>query len=217
MSTKDPTKAGKWLLQSYERKFVDWLTPKLPLFLTSKRLTITTCWISLGILICSYFAATNIQWLWGASALIALQWLTDSLDGAVGRFRNEGLVKWGYYMDHFLDYLFLCSILIGYAFILPLKYTYFLFFMLALCSAFMINSFLAYKVQEKFKISYAGIGPTEIRIVFIIINTLLTIYGQTYLAQYVPYVFVAMAILLAHVVYHTQAAIFKDDMLHKRK
>ena len=64
--------------------------------------------------------------------MITLQWLTDSLDGAIGRYRNVGLIRWGYYMDHFLDYIFLCSILIGYSLILPDNFKYLLFFLLAI-------------------------------------------------------------------------------------
>jgi hypothetical protein len=50
-----------------------------------------------------------------------MQYVTDHYDGKIGKYRNTGLVRWGYYMDHLLDYVFLCSIIIGYAFILPEK------------------------------------------------------------------------------------------------
>ena len=53
--------------------------------------------------------------LWFVSLMIVLQYLTDLFDGEVGRQRNTGLIKWGFYMDHFLDYLFLSSLVfVGY-------------------------------------------------------------------------------------------------------
>ena len=119
--------------------------------------------------------------------MIMFQYVTDLFDGAVGRYRNTGLVKWGYYMDHFLDYVFLGSILIGYGFIMPTNYEN-LFFIIIIFVGFMINSFLSFAVTNEFRISYSKIGPTEIRIVFILINLLFIIFGKTYLANFLPYV-----------------------------
>jgi hypothetical protein len=40
--------------------------------------------------------------------MLGPQWFTDCLDGALGRYRDTGIPKWGYYMDHFLDFVFMC-------------------------------------------------------------------------------------------------------------
>jgi len=124
-------KTGTSLLHRPERAFIDYVVPKLPIWLKSSHLTLLTIPWCIGIVGFGYLTASNIAWLWGVSVCIFLQWLTDSLDGSVGRYRNEGLVKWGFYMDHFLDYIFLLSILISYTFILTEPFTSLQFFILA--------------------------------------------------------------------------------------
>ncbi len=210
-------KVGQSLLGPLEKRFVTYWTPKIPLWITTDRLTYTTILWSISILIFSFFAQSNMHWLWIVSLMIFLQWLTDLFDGAVGRYRNTGLIRWGYYMDHFLDYVFLCSILIGYSFILPDNFKYLLLFILAIFGAFMVNSYLSFAATNEFQISYIGIGPTEIRIIFILINTLLIFFGRTYLSFALPYVLGISLIGLCVVVYKTGKRIWQIDMENKTK
>ncbi len=169
------------------------------------------------IVVFSYLAKANTNWLWLVSLMIFFQYVTDLFDGAVGRYRNTGLIKWGYYMDHFLDYVFLCSILIGYALILPGEFDYRIFWILVLFGAFMVNSYLSFAATNRFRITYLKIGPTEVRLIFIIINTLLIMFGKTYMVRALPYVFIASALGLTYVVYRTQKEIWDIDMENKKK
>ena len=86
--------------------------------------------------------------------MVFLQYVTDHYDGKVGKYRNTGLVRWGYYMDHLLDYLFLCSIIIGYSFILPEKSRYQILIMLAIFAGYEVSTFLSFaatdRVEDKF-------------------------------------------------------------------
>ncbi|TAN33024.1 CDP-alcohol phosphatidyltransferase family protein [Patescibacteria group bacterium] len=200
------------LFSAPEKKFINWAAPKVPARIKSHHLTYSTIVWSLGIILFGYLAQDDLNWLWGASAMILLQWLTDVLDGAVGRRRNKGLVKWGYYMDHFLDYIFLCSVLIGYSFFLNDYLDNSLFFILAVFGGFMVNSYLSFAATGEFRITYLKIGPTEMRLVFIIVNTLLVIFGKTYMARALPYVLAFSAAGLWLVVYRTQKMIWKKDM-----
>jgi phosphatidylglycerophosphate synthase len=209
-------KVGQSVLHTLEKRAVDWAVPRVPASISTVHLTLATIPISLGIILVSWFAKDDFRWLWSVSILIFLQWVTDSLDGAVGRYRNTGLIKWGYYMDHFLDYIFLCSILIGYSLMLPDSYKYLQFFLLAIFGAFMVNSFLAFAASNKFRISYLGIGPTEVRLMFIAVNTLLIFLGKTHLAGALPYVLVASVFGLCVVVYRTQKELWQIDMEAKR-
>ncbi|MBT3817463.1 MAG: hypothetical protein HOE80_02660 [Candidatus Magasanikbacteria bacterium] len=201
------------ILGPIERKAINWIVPKLPAWMTSVHLVMSTVIWSLIIVFGSLAAEHwNINWLWLVSVMIFMQYVTDSLDGSLGKYRKEGLIKWGYYMDHFLDYVFLCSILIGYGFLLPDNQKYLLLFVLAILTAFMVNSFLAFAATNRFKISYMGIGPTEIRLLFIIINTLIITFGKTYMAWSLPYVLLLSFLGLCIVVYRTQKEICADDM-----
>jgi len=210
-------KVGQSLLYNAEGHLRDWLLPKVPRGVETYHLTVTTIVWSLLIVLFSFFARYSIHWLWAVSLMIFFQYITDLLDGAVGRARNTGLVKWGYYMDHLLDYLFLCSILIGYALLLPHPSRSALFFVLALFGAFMVNSFLSFAATNEFQISYMGIGPTEIRLIFILVNAFLVIFGKTYLAPALPFVLALSTFGLFVTVYKTQRILWKIDMREKKK
>jgi len=209
-------KVGHSLLEPLEKKICDYWVPKIPRWLETYHLTLLTIPWCFVIIAACYLSKNNNHWLWLASAAIIMQYITDLFDGAVGRYRNTGLIKWGYYMDHFLDYIFLFSILIGYALIMPNQYDRTIFFVMAILGAFMVNSYLSFSVTNKFKISYLRIGPTEIRLIFILINTLIIFFGKTYMSRVLPFVLASSFIGLCWVVYKTQKYIWGLDMKDKK-
>lgn len=210
-------KEGTWLLANAEGKLKDWLVPKVPRCIETYHLTMTTLLWCAMIIFFSFLAKYNIHYLWVVSVAIFGQYITDLLDGEVGRRRNTGLIKWGYYMDHFLDYIFLCSILIGYGLMVEDHNKYLLFFILALFGAFMVNSFLSFAATGAFRISYMGIGPTEVRLIFIAANTLIIFFaGSAQISKVLPIVLVGAAFALFVTVYQTQKQLWKIDMENKQ-
>ena len=208
-------KVGRSLLYTFEQWLIARCVAKIPSWLETYHLTLLTLLWAIAVLAFSYLAGGDIRWLWLVSAAIVLQYVTDLFDGAVGRYRKTGLVKWGFYMDHFLDYVFLCSILIGYSFVLPKIHRYSLFFILAIFGGYMVNSFLSFAATNQFRIAYLGIGPTEIRILFIAINTLIILFGRTYLAYALTPTLIISFLGLCILVYKTQKELWKTDMGHK--
>ncbi|MDO8617830.1 MAG: hypothetical protein Q7N87_03035 [Candidatus Uhrbacteria bacterium] len=209
-------KVGQSLLHSLEQKAIAWTVPKIPHGIETYHLTLTTIPICIFILLFSYLAKNDLRWLWGVSVMILAQYITDSLDGSLGRYRQTGLIKWGYYMDHFLDYIFLCSILTGYSLMLPDAFKDLQFFLLIIFGAFMVNAYLAFAATNEFRISYLGVGPTEVRLIFIAVNTLLILLGRTHLARLLPFVLIFSFLGLCMVVYQTQKRIWNMDMEQKR-
>lgn len=209
-------KVGKSLFHDLEQKLLQFLLPLVPKFVETYHLTYSTILWSFGILVFSYLAKENYNWLWGNSVMILLQYLTDLVDGAIGRLRNTGLVRWGYFMDHFLDYVFLTCLLIGYSFVLAEAEKDLLFFVLATFGAFMVNSFLMFSATNKFQISYFKIGPTELRLIFILVNSALAIFGTTKMGGALPYVLSASFLGLCVLVYKTQDELWKEDMKAKK-
>lgn len=207
----DQQKIGTWLFAKSEQRIIRKIVPKIPHWIQTYHLTLLTVLWSGVIILSGWLGRGNIAWLWVSSLMIACQYFTDILDGALGRFRNTGLIKWGYYMDHFLDYLFFCSILISYSLISSGYSTYLLFFVMAVFGAYMVNTFLSCQATNELKIGYFRIGPTEIRIAFIIINALI-IFDQTYLKKTIPFVLAVSFIVLSIIVFRTQRYIWKIDM-----
>jgi archaetidylinositol phosphate synthase len=209
------SKVNNSFLTPLERRLAVRVLPRIPSWLETYHLTmLTVVWSSL-ILLFSYWAARDLRWLWGVSAMIFLQYVTDHYDGKVGKYRGTGLVRWGYYMDHLLDYYFLCSILIGYAFILPDRSRYQILVMLALFSGYEVSTFLAFAATDRFKISYLKFGPTEFRLAIIVINALLVQYGTKHMAGALKYVNIGAAIGLVLVIYRAHKAIWELDMKEK--
>jgi len=199
------------LFGKIESRAINYLVPRIPRWIGPHHLTLSTLIWSAFIVIFSFLASKyDIRWMWLTSLMIFAQYVTDALDGALGRHRRAGQVRWGFYMDHFLDYVFLCAILIGYSFILPDKFNT-LFFLLATFGAFMVNSYLYFAATNKLKIIYLKIGPTEIRLIFIAINTLLIYLHKTYLAKFLPMVLIFTLLGLIYLVYRSQDEIKKID------
>ena len=209
-------KSNNSFLTPLERRLAPLVLPRIPAWIETYHLTLLTLLWSATIVVCSYMARTDLRWLWLVSVCIFLQYVTDHYDGKIGKYRNTGLVRWGYYMDHLLDYLFLCSVIIGYAFILPERSRYQILFTLAIFVGFEVSTFLAFAATDKLKISYLKFGPTEFRLALIIINTLLIQYGTRPMASSLKYVNIGGAIGLGLVVYRAHKLIWQLDMTNKK-
>ena len=209
------SKSNTSFLTPFERRLAVRVLPRIPSWLETYHLTMLTLVWSGFILFFSYLAASDLRWLWGVSAMVALQYVTDHYDGKIGKYRGTGLVRWGYYMDHLLDYLFLCSVIIGYAFILPERSRYQILIMLAIFVGYEVSTFLAFAATDRLKISYLKFGPTEFRLALIVINALLVQYGTRTMINGLKYVNIGAAIGLVLVVYRTHKVIWALDMKHK--
>jgi phosphatidylglycerophosphate synthase len=171
------SKVGRSLLSTPENLLKQWAVPKIPQGIETYHLTMTTLLWSIINVIVGFWAKDNLGLLWVVSLMILLQYLTDLFDGEVGRQRNTGLIKWGFYMDHFLDYIFLCSLVfVGYQ-IAPAGLEIWYFALIVILGAFMVNSFLSFGATNEFQIYHYGFGPTEMRVIFILINCYITFFG----------------------------------------
>jgi phosphatidylglycerophosphate synthase len=191
-------------LVPYEKKFLKAALPWVPGQVSTVHLTLMTIAWSIGVIIAGYLSQGDIRWLWMFSACILMQYVTDMLDGQVGRSRNTGLIKWGFYMDHFLDYIFLCSIVMGYSFLLPSSYFFLTLLGLTFITGFMIHTFMDFSITNNFKISCNQFGVSEMRAVLIISNLVLMVAGKGLLIQIFPFFVGASFIGLCLLVYTSQ-------------
>ena len=204
-------KHGQSILGPLERRFIDWAVPKLPRWMRSWQLTMTTLLWSAGMIFFGWLAADEPAFLHAMSAMVFGQWLTDSFDGTLGRTRGEGLVKWGYFMDHFLDTIFAGSVVIAYAFLAP-GGTGFLFSLLLLVTmAMMALSFLSFAATNQFQIAHYGVGPTEIRIGYIVLNTFVFFVGNEVFWWGVPVVLALNVAALVVLTWQTHKKLWAID------
>jgi len=208
-------KTNTSFLTPLERRLAIRVLPRIPSWLQTYHLTMMTLIWSGMIILFSYMAGKDLRWLWMVSLMVFLQYVTDHYDGKIGKYRNTGLVRWGYYMDHLLDYVFLCSIIIGYSFILPDRSRYQILIMLAIFAGYEVSTFLSFAATDKLKISFMKLGPTEFRLAVIVINALLVEYGTRKMVNGLKYVNIGAAVVLAIIVYQTHKVIWEMDMKQK--
>ena len=109
----------------------------------------------------------DIRALWLVIIALAINWFGDSLDGTVARVRGAERPRYGFYVDHVVDIVGITMLMGGLAasgFMTPL-------IAMAVLVGYLLVSgevFLATAVRSVFKMSFAGVGPTELRILLAI-------------------------------------------------
>jgi phosphatidylglycerophosphate synthase len=152
------------LLAGPEKRALLWLARKTPRFIHSDHLTLLGLVSMLTAGVAFWAASRNKYALILVVVSLAANWLGDSLDGTLARYRNCQRPRYGYYVDHVIDLFGTAALLCGLAmsgYIHPM-------IALTLLAAFAFveaEVFLATHVQQVFRLACFRIGPTELRIV----------------------------------------------------
>jgi phosphatidylglycerophosphate synthase len=158
-----------------EKKLLIWIAQRLPTWINSDHLT-ALGFASLVAAGASYwYASISEAGLWLVIACLALNWFGDSLDGTLARVRNQQRPRYGFYIDHICDALGTVALMGGMATSGFLSWpiaAVVLISYLTLC----IEVYLATYTVREFRVSFAGFGPTELRVV-IAIGNLALLYG----------------------------------------
>jgi archaetidylinositol phosphate synthase len=159
-----------FLLARWERRFLPWVAARLPRWVLPDDLTAIGVLAAFGVCAAYQLSNQGRGWLWVASGLLVLQWVGDSLDGTLARTRGIQRPKYGYYLDHIVDAIATAAIGLG----LGLS-PYMLLSIGALIVVgyliLSINVYLESMAFGRFRLGYGLLGPTEIRVVLILINT----------------------------------------------
>jgi phosphatidylglycerophosphate synthase len=165
------------LLGFLERPALRWLAAHMPRWVTPD--TMTWLGVFASILIFTSYALTNLSplFLWLASLGFVLNWLGDSLDGTLARYRHIERPRYGFLVDHWVDAISAVLIFIG------LGLSPYVDLVVACLGviAYLLASIMVYLityVTGVFKITSAKVGPTEIRLLAILANTAMFIIGN---------------------------------------
>jgi archaetidylinositol phosphate synthase len=157
------------VLSNLEKRTLIWLAARTPRWINSDHLTLLGLFSMAAAGAAYWWSATNRAGLLLVILFLALNWLGDSLDGTLARFRNHSRPRYGFYVDHIVDAfsaLFLLGGLALSGYMAPLV-------ALGLLIAYLMLSveiYLASYTLGDFKISYFKMGPTELRILLSIGN-----------------------------------------------
>ena len=163
-----------FLLANVEKRLLRAIAARLPRWIVPDDLT--RLGVAAAIAICAAYQLSNDSraWLWVASALLVVHWLGDSLDGTLARVRKIERPRYGYYLDHLVDALSTAAIGIGLGlspFMLLSVGTLLVVAYLVLS----INVYLESYALGRFSIGYGKVGPTEMRLLLIALNTALAL------------------------------------------
>jgi phosphatidylglycerophosphate synthase len=201
MTDKDQqhTRVNKALLSKLERSSLNWFAKRMPVWVTPDKLTILGFLGTILIGVSYYLTNQNPAFLWLANLGLVINWFGDSLDGTLARFRRIERPRYGFFIDHTIDGLGEVIIMVGIG-LSP--YLDFRIAMLALVGYLLLGNlvYITTYIRNEFRISYAGLSPTEVRLILILANVLVFFLGntkiQTGLGLYSVYDYIIIALIV---------------------
>ena len=165
------------LLGPLERPALQWLAARMPGWVNPDILTGVGLLGSAVIFFSYWLTNSSAQFLWLASLGLVINWFGDSLDGTLARFRKIERPKYGFFIDHTVDAVSTLLVVFGLG-LSP--YVRFEIACLALIGYLLMSVFVYIRtcVEGVFKISYGRFGPTEVRLIVIIANTIIYFLGN---------------------------------------
>ncbi|MDE3169636.1 MAG: CDP-alcohol phosphatidyltransferase family protein [Acidobacteriota bacterium] len=163
---RDAARVQQALTAPIERRALAWLARRTPEPVSPDHLT------ALGFAAQLFAGASYAAARWNKYALllvvffIAANWLGDSLDGTLARYRRRLRPRYGFYVDHMVDTFGAVFLTAGLA---ASGYVHWQIAaaMLAAFLVLSIETYLAAYTLHEFRLSYGLFGPTELRILLI--------------------------------------------------
>jgi phosphatidylglycerophosphate synthase len=174
---KDHRRVNDILLGPIERPALQWLVARQPAWMNPDILTVIGASGALITFFGYWLTNYNPSFLWLASLGFFINWYGDSLDGTLARYRKIQRPRYGYFIDHTVDALTQVTIFLG------LGLSPYLRFDVACLTliGYLLLSIMVYvrtAVAGVFRISYARIGPTEMRMIAVLTNTFVFFFGN---------------------------------------
>jgi archaetidylinositol phosphate synthase len=165
------------LLGPLERPTLKWLAAHMPAWVTPDTCTILGVLGSIGVAVSYVLSLSDRNFLWLASLGFVINWLGDSLDGTLARQRRIERPIYGFFVDHTMDAFSVSIIMLGLGLT---AYVDFTIACLALIAYLLLSVlvFVRTSAVGEFKISYSKLGPTEIRVLAILLNTVMYFGGE---------------------------------------
>ncbi|TCV05637.1 phosphatidylglycerophosphate synthase [Sphingobacterium alimentarium] len=154
------------ILSEPEQRFITYLLPKIPNWISSDGLT-AIGFLGSAMILVSFLLAEYVSVYYLLLGIVGffVQWFGDSLDGRIAFYRNKSRKWYGFALDIIMDWVSTVLIGLGYVLYAPGDYKYSGFALVAMYGWAMIISQLRYKITDKYTIDAGLVGPTEIRVI----------------------------------------------------
>ena len=163
-----------YVLAEFERRLLERLARRVPRGLRPNHFTALGMLGAVGAGVAYALARFHPAWLWVASLMLGIHWLGDSLDGTLARVRGTERPKYGFYLDHVMGALSVVAVGLGIGlsgYVSPVLALGLVVAYLALA----VNVYLESNVFGVATVEYGRMGPTEVRLVLIVLNTVLAL------------------------------------------
>jgi archaetidylinositol phosphate synthase len=168
-------------LAAAEKKTLLWLAAHTPRWINSDHLTVLGLAAMAGAGAGYWWSRTSRAGLIVVIICLALNWLGDSLDGTLARFRNCPRPRYGFYVDHVVD-AFSTVFLLGGLALSGYMSPWVALGLTIVYLVLLVEVCLATYTLGDFTISYFKMGPTELRILLAVGNLALFWKSMVHLA-----------------------------------
>ena len=159
------------ILNKLEKKALIWLAERQPEWVTSDHLTYLGVAAAVLYALFCWLANYNLNYFWASSFCMVINWYGDSLDGTLARVRQTQRPKYGFFIDHSLDALTTCLFCIGLG-LSPLMQMNIALFIMGGYLCMSIYTYISTIILGQFRLTYASMGPTEMRLILIAVSIL---------------------------------------------
>ena len=168
--TEKAQREMSFLLAAPERRALRWIAERLPASWMPDHLTIIGVLGAFTVAAGYVLSSRHPGWLWLASFGLFMNWFGDSLDGTLARVRKIERPKYGYYLDHMVDAINTSIVGAGIG-LSPFVHLPYALAVVIMYLCLSINVYLESSVHGTFDLGFGIIGPTEIRILLVLLNT----------------------------------------------
>ena len=160
-----------------EEAILVWFLPRMPRWVSPDMLT--TIALAANIAAgCLYVLAPKHMWLLLViNALLVVNWFSDSLDGKLARYRKLIRPYFGQYIDHVCDCFGILAFCWGIAYSSLVRTPVFAL-VPALFTLIVLHIYYSKLQLRRYSLTLGPIGPTEMRVGVILVNTGVWIFGN---------------------------------------
>lgn len=163
-------------LAKSERRLLNWICARLPMWVTPDKLTGFGVFGAFVIFLGYALSEWSLHTMWWCIVGYAMQWFGDSLDGSLARWRKIERPKYGYFIDHSVDGFVILLIMSGMGLSPYVRMDAAAFATIGYL-LLSIHAYLAARVLGEFKLSYLSFGPTELRFLLIGLTLAMMVLG----------------------------------------
>jgi archaetidylinositol phosphate synthase len=176
-NTTSHSRINDTVMGPLERPALHWLAVHSPKWMNPDIYTAIGVAGSIIILVGYVLSRSHLGYFWLASFGFLVNWYGDSMDGTLARYRHIERPIYGFFVDHTTDAIGQVLMFLG------LGLSPYISFNIACLTlvAYLLISILVYirtYLVGEFKISYGKLGPTEVRVLAVLLNTAMFFFGE---------------------------------------